>query len=268
MRRILVVCFLLPCLATAQIDTLYVKQWDVVRVLDGTAYTLTSPARWKGKDFIKVGAVAVGTVAISLLDQPVREFWDGKESKLLNNLERIGNHYGKPSTAVAITSGFYVTGLLLKNEWAKETGLILASGLGSSTVVQTFFKNAIGRARPNLDAGNYHADPFNRDSPYHSLPSGHTTVAFVTSLILARQVNPIPVKIVFYSLATLTAGGRMYKDVHWVSDIAFGGAIAWFCADAAIKRIETNRFRKVIRQNPISVKLYPFPGGLSLRATL
>jgi membrane-associated phospholipid phosphatase len=205
---------------------------------------------------------------MTFLDEPMRDFWRGKHSKLLNNFERVGNHYGKPYSAVAITSGFYFTGLLLKNEWAKETGLMLASGLGSSTVVQTFFKNAIGRARPNLDIGNYEADPFNTDSPYHSLPSGHTTVAFTTSLILARQVKPIPLKIFFYSMATLTAASRMYLDVHWVSDIAFGGAIAWFCADAAMKRIEANRFRPVIRQKAVIVKMYPYPGGLSLRATL
>jgi membrane-associated phospholipid phosphatase len=268
MRRFWVVCFFLPYLASAQIDTVYVNQWDAVRVVDAATFTLTSPARWKGKDFAKVGAVVVGTAAISLLDEPMRDFWRGRNSQVLDKFERIGNHYGKPYSAVAITSGFYLTGLVLKNEWAKETGLMLASGLGSSTVVQTFFKNAIGRARPNLNIGNYEADPFNSDSPYHSLPSGHTTVAFTTSLILARQVEPIPVKIFFYSLATLTAASRMYLDVHWFSDLAFGGAIAWFCADAAVKRIEANRFRPVIRQKPINVKVYPYPGGLSFRAML
>lgn len=269
MRNFWVACFFLPCSAFAQIDTVYVKQWDVIRVVDGAAHTLTSPARWKGKDFLKAGAVVAGTAAITFLDEPVRKFFQGKESKVLDRFERVGNHYGKPYSAVAVTGGFYFTGLLLKNEWAKETGLMLASGLGSSTVVQTFFKNAIGRARPNLNIGNYEADPFNTDSPYHSLPSGHTTVAFTTSLILARQVEPVPIKIFFYSLATLTAASRMYLDVHWISDIAFGGAIAWFCADAAVKRIEANRFRPVVRQkNQISVKVYPFPGGVSLRATL
>ncbi|HEY0653207.1 MAG TPA: phosphatase PAP2 family protein [Chryseosolibacter sp.] len=268
MRSFLVVCFVMPLLANAQVDTIYVKQWDVVRVVDATAFTLTSPARWTGRDFIKAGAVIAGTAAISFLDEPVRDFWRGKKSTVLDKFERMGNHYGKPYSAVAVTGGFYLAGLILKNEWAKETGLILASGLGSSTVVQTFFKNAIGRARPNLNIGNYEADPFNTDSPYHSLPSGHTTVAFTTSLILARQVEQVPIKIFFYSLATLTAASRMYLDVHWVSDIAFGGAIAWFCADAAMKRIEANRFRPVARQTGIIVKMYPYPGGLSLRATL
>jgi membrane-associated phospholipid phosphatase len=269
MRRFVVAFFLLPYLASAQIDTVYVKQWDVFRVADAAAFTLTSPTRWKSRDFFKAGVVVAGTAAITLLDEPMRDFWRGKNSRALDNFERIGNHYGKPYSAVAITSGFYLTGILIKSNWAKETGLMLASGLGSSTVVQTFFKNAIGRARPNLNVGNYEADPFNTDSPYHSMPSGHTTVAFTTSLILARQVKPIPVKIFFYSLATLTAASRMYLDVHWASDIAFGGAVAWFCADAAVKRIEANRFRPLLHQRKaVIVKMYPYPGGLTLRATM
>jgi membrane-associated phospholipid phosphatase len=269
MRRFWVVCFFIPCLTFAQVDTVYVKQWDVIRAVDAGAYTLTSPARWKGRDFLVAGGLLAGTAAMTFLDEPVRDFWSGKQTKVLDRFERIGNHYGKPYSAVAITSGFYFTGLIFKNEWARETGLMLASGLGSSTVVQTFFKNAIGRARPNLDVGNYEVDPFNTDSPWHSAPSGHTTVAFTTSIILARQVEPIPLKIFFYSLATLTATSRMYLDVHWVSDIAFGGVIAWACADAAMKRIEANRFRTVVRQKGgVIVKVYPFPGGMSLRATL
>lgn len=268
MRRFWVACLFLPCVVIAQVDTVHVQRWDPLRVVDGAVYTLTAPARWKGKDFVKAGAVVVGTAAISLLDEPVRKFWSGKKSDLLDEFQRVGNHYGKPYSAVAVTSGFYFTGLLFKNEWARETGLMLASGLGSSTIVQTFFKNAIGRARPNLNIGNYETDPFNPDSPYHSLPSGHTTVAFTTSLILAKQVEPVALKIFFYSMATMTAASRMYLDVHWISDIAFGGAIAWFCADTAVTRIAANKFRPVLRQQAVIVKLYPYPGGLSLRATL
>ncbi len=86
---------------------------------------------------------------------------------------------------------------------------------------------------------------------------------------MARQVKYVPVKILFYSLATVTGASRMYSDAHWVSDVAFGGAIAWFCADAAIKRLQTNRFRTVVRQKQkVSWKVYPYPGGLTLCAGL
>jgi membrane-associated phospholipid phosphatase len=185
----------------------------------------------------------------------------------MDGFERIGHHYGKPYSAVAVTGGFYLAGVILKNEWAKETGLMLATGLTTSTVVQTLLKNGLGRARPVTGMDNYEMEPFSTASEYHSLPSGHTTVAFTMSLILARQVKHVPIKIFFYSIAGITAMSRMYNDAHWISDVALGGTIAWFCADAAVKRLQANRFRPMTRANRFSVKLYPYPGGLSLRAT-
>jgi membrane-associated phospholipid phosphatase len=269
MKFLLFVLLAFPFATNAQIDTVYVKQKDIVRGFDVVLHTFTSPARWKGKDWVTIGSVVAGTAALTLADEPVRNMLKGRNSDFLNGFERVGYHYGKPYCAMAITGGFYLTGVILKNEWAKETGLMLASSLATSTILQTFFKNAVGRARPGKELGNYSAEPFSPEASFHSFPSGHTTVALTTSLVLARQVKSVPLKIFFYSLGTVTAASRLYSDQHWISDLALGGAIAWFCADAAIRRVEANRFRSVIRQNKsLSVKLYPYPGGLSLKVHL
>ena len=268
MNRYLIVFFVVTFAAHGQSDTVYVRQSHMVRGLDAIGYTFSAPTRWKAKDWTTLGGVVALTAAVTLADEPVRDFWQGKQNGFLDHFEKVGNKYGKPYSAIGITGGFYLAGVIFQDEWAKETGLMLASAHASSTVIQTFLKNAIGRARPNLGIGNYEALPFASGSPNHSFPSGHTTVAFTTSLVLARQVKPVPLKIVFYSLATLTAASRMYLDVHWISDVTFGGAIAWFCADAAMKRIEANSFRPILRERAIKLKLYPYPGGLSLRAQL
>ena len=267
MRKLWVALLLLPVLANAQLDSVMLKRADMIRGVDGVLYTFSSPARWKGKDWVKLGGVAATCAAITLLDEPVRNFWSKQDSKFMDGFERVGYHYGKPYSALAITGGFYLTGVIFKNEWAKETGLMLATSLTTSTVIQTFFKNALGRARPSVGVGNYETEPFSDQVAFHSMPSGHTTVAFTTSLILARQVNSVPIKIVFYSLAACTAVSRLYADAHWISDIAFGGTIAWFCADAAIQRLTENKWRRTTRDHVLSMKLYPYPGGLSLRAT-
>jgi membrane-associated phospholipid phosphatase len=253
--------------AEAQIDTVYVKRMDIVRGLDAMGYTFSSPARWKGKDWVKVGGVVVGTAALTLLDEPIERFLDGKQSDFLDGVERIGYHYGKPYTALGVTGGFYLAGIVLKNEWAKETGLMLASSLATSNIISAMFKSAVGRARPITGLDRYELEPFSDSPSHHSMPSGHTTVAFTISIVLARQVDSIPLKIVFYSLGGITAASRMYMDAHWFSDVAFGGTIAWLCADAAFKRLTENKWRPIVRQNAIAMKLYPYPGGLSLRAT-
>jgi membrane-associated phospholipid phosphatase len=263
------IIFAMPLLASAQTDTVYVKQSDILRGADAVIHTFTSPTRWKGKDWITLGGVVAGSAALTFLDDPVRDFLKGKDCNFLDGFERVGYHYGKPYSAFVVTGGFYLSGIILKNAWAKETGLMLASGLTTSTVIQSFFKTAVGRARPSVGIGNWRAEPFSAETSFHSMPSGHTTVALTMSLILARQVKPVPLKIVFYSLGTITAASRLYSDAHWFSDLAFGGAIAWFCADAAVRRIEANRFRKMIHyRKTIAWKLYPYPGGISLQGRL
>ncbi len=268
MKKFLISFFIaIPQLLPAQIDTVYVKRWDVVRGVDGVAYTFSAPARWRGKDWVKLGGVLAGTAAISLLDQPVQKFFKRNQSEFMDGFERVGYHYGKAYSGVTITGGLYIFGVVTKNDWAKETGLMIATGLTTSCILTGFMKNTLGRARPSAEVGNYDMEPFSQAVAYHSLPSGHASTAFTISMVMARQVKPLGVKILFYSLAGCTAVSRLYADAHWTSDVALGGTLAWFCADAAVKRLQINRFRKVIRQDPVIVKFYPYPGGLTLRAS-
>lgn len=268
MKRLGILFLVLPILAQAQVDTIRVRQWSAIRGIDGVVFTLTSPVRWKGNDWMKAGGVVAGTAALTLLDEPIRNLFQGKRSPFFDGIQRVVNPYGKPYGAISIMSGMYLYGAIFEDEWAKDTGLMLFTALSSSTVVQTLFKNAVGRARPNEEFGNYELVPFSPATAFHSLPSGHTTVAFTVSMVMARQVRSKPLKIVFYSMASLTAVSRLYLDVHWFSDLAFGGTIAWFCADAAIKRLEANRHVPIIRKRKMAWKVYPFPGGLTLRAKL
>ena len=139
MKYLWVVLIILPGFAIGQVDSIRIQRWDVVRGIDGVAYTFSSPVRWKAKDWITLGSVGAATAAITLLDEPVRDFFQSHDSEFLDGFERVGYHYGKPYAAVGISSGVYLVGLIFKNDWAQETGLMLATGLTTSTIVQTFF---------------------------------------------------------------------------------------------------------------------------------
>lgn len=270
MQRIVIVVFFVSCFsAHAQVDTTYVRRMDIVRSMDAVGYTFAAPARWKGKDWLKIGGVVVGTAALTLLDEPIKDLMTSERNDFLDGVERVGYHYGKPYTAIGLSGGLYLVGVVAKNEWARETGLMMGSALGTSNLITTFFKNAVGRARPITGSHNYEIEPFSEYASHHSLPSGHATVAFTVSTVLAKQVKSVPLKITFYSLAVITAASRMYTDAHWLSDVTFGSTIAWFCADAAVKRLRVNKWKPVTRlNNNVIVKLYPYPGGLTLRAVL
>lgn len=226
-------------------------------------HTLSSPVRWSGKDWLKLGGVAAGVGLVSLADKKNQQFWLGESSSIWDGIERVGWYYGKPQMAVIISSGFYLTGLAAKNEWVRETGLILGSSFFTTAVLQTVFKPLIGRARPRTGVGNYAFDPLKNNAAYHSFPSGHMSVASSISFVLAKRINHPVAKIGFYSLAGTTLISRMYSDSHWLSDMVMGGVITWFSTEAVIKRIEGKKILNRVNKK-ISWEVNPYPGGLSL----
>lgn len=69
-----------------------------------------------------------------------------------------------------------------------------------------------------------------------------------------------------YGLAASTAVCRLYSDAHWISDVAFGGTVAWLCADVALKRLAENKYRYV-GDKQFQCKIYPQISGLTIRGT-
>jgi membrane-associated phospholipid phosphatase len=261
-RSVVFVLFLMPFFTSAQYDS--AKRMDVMRFADGVLNTYTAPVRWKGKDWLKFSAVAASTAVLTLADQPVRSFWVNQDSPILDHLNEVGYHYGKPYSAFLFSGGFYAAGLVLQNTWAKETGLALGTSLLAAGLLEMGLKPLVGRARPGQELGNYKLSFLNEAAGYHSFPSGHASMAFTISFVLAKRTENIPLRIFFYSLAGSTAVCRLYSDAHWISDVAFGGVIAWYCSEAAIARLAANRLRK--RGKNTEWNLTPYPGGITLRA--
>lgn len=241
------------------------KNSDVLRFTDAIVNTTMRPVQWKGRDWVKVSAILAGTAVLTLADQPIRSFWINKRSDFLDGVNEVGYHYGKPYSAIISSGAFYLTGVLLKNDWSKETGLTLGAGFLTSSLLEATLKPLVGRARPVNGEGNYDITFFNKEPGFHSFPSGHASTAFTISFIMARRVKSVPLKILFYSLAASTVVCRLYSDAHWTSDIAFGSTIAWFCSDAAINRLGENRLKGTPRKFLWSVS--PSSNGLSVKAT-
>lgn len=262
---ILMVTFLfLPIGLQAQIPE-QTRRSDVLRFADAMVHTTTSPVRWKGKDWLKLGGVIAGTAALTIADAPMRNFWLQRSSGFLEGINEVGYHYGKPYSAVIPAGAFYLTGLVFSNEWSRETGMALATAFFTSTILEGTLKPLAGRARPITGESNYTFTFYNEEPGFHSFPSSHASTAFTISFILARRVKSVPLKILFYSLAASTVICRLYSDAHWTSDIVFGSTIAWFCSDAALRRLAENRFRGGIPRKFLW-SVAPAAGGLTVRA--
>jgi membrane-associated phospholipid phosphatase len=263
LKRVLFVLMLIPGLASAQYDS--AKSADVIRFADGVIQTYASPLRWKKKNWLEFGAVMGVTAGLTLLDKPVRNLWSHQQSETLDEINNVGYHYGKPYTGFAITAGLYSAGLFIKNPWARETALMLGTSLVTSGLLEMGLKPLIGRARPQQEQGNYDLTILNKEAGFHSFPSGHASMAYTISFVLAKRVNSVPLKIAFYSLAGATTVCRLYSDAHWLSDVAFGGVLGWYCSEAVINRLNKKHHRNPSRKTKWNVS--PYATGLTLRAT-
>lgn len=87
-RIFLIIPYLTLCIcltSTQQLKTEidYVKKpqtiWQMAKydtryTLKSVGYAFTKRLHWKGKDFAKFGILLVGTTALSLADEPIRDF--------------------------------------------------------------------------------------------------------------------------------------------------------------------------------------------------
>ncbi len=238
--------------------------YDAVRFVDAVGYTLSQPVRWKKKNVLQFAGVIAGAVLVSTIDEPFNNFWQRQNSPILDGIERVGFHYGKPYSATFFTSSFYLSGLLFKNEWSREMGIRLGVVLLTAGGIQSFLKTAVGRARPGTEVGAYTFKPFDKTAAYHSFPSGHTAVAWAISMTVAKYTKSVPVKILFYSLAGTTVIARLYTGAHWLSDVTFGGALTWFCSDVAFDRLIKNKFKPKKEGSLTSWTIVPTPRGFSM----
>jgi membrane-associated phospholipid phosphatase len=235
MRKLIVVMFVIPFVAIAQPDTL--RRTDFGRGLDGILTTYPSPVRWKGKDWLKLGGIITATAIISFADESVRDYWRGVDhNRFLDGINDVGDYYGRTYSGMIFSGAIYLHGVLFKNSWSRETGLMLGTSWFTADILQTGIKYAVGRARPRLEFGQYHFKSFGGER-YRSFASGHMTTAFTLSYVMARQSEKTVVKVFFYSLAGATAFCRLYSDQHWISDVLFGGVIAYYCSESVMNRL-------------------------------
>lgn len=115
---------------------------------------------------------------------------------------------------------------LLYDSWARA--MILTSAMFIQATVVSVCKRLSSVDRPPQIASHV----FMYTGSY---PSGHSAASLSFALLVPTVIKPyvpLPVTIVIavylFAVALLTAYGRLYLDVHWLSDI-FGG---WFLSMA------------------------------------
>ncbi|MEQ8624251.1 MAG: phosphatase PAP2 family protein [Vicingaceae bacterium] len=227
---------------------------DVVDIAKSIPYVYSRPLHWKKKNWIQFGSVILATSTVAIFDERINSYFERNQTSFQSQLSSVGDFLGQPEYQGPAVIALWGVGVAIKNPWMRETGSMLAASMATSGILQTILKESVGRARPSFGKGSTEFKPFGGRS-YHSFPSGHTMLALSTSWILARQVNYLPLKIVFYSITPLVGWSRLYDNAHWASDIVLGSAIGIGCAEAAIQY-----FKKLKKHNKTS-SLIIVPNG-------
>ena len=179
----------------------------------------TSPSRLRWADGTWLFPLAAVTGGFFATDRSVPPALSS-DPKKLNRYSSFSN-YGVYSL-VGAGGGLYLWSKLSHDDHQRETGLLAGEAAINSFAVDTTFKYAFGRQRPN--EGNGHGNFFQHGV---SFPSDHSAVAWSIASVIAHEYPSPFTKFAVYGLATAVSASRVMGKQHFPSDVVVGGAIGW-----------------------------------------
>ncbi|MFH0988804.1 MAG: phosphatase PAP2 family protein [bacterium] len=226
------------------------------------SYT-TSPLRASTTDWLEFSGVAGIIVASSLLDQTVHERVRSAGGDGFNgNVWDLPTLYGTLGTGASLSFGTYATGLLTSNDELRVTGAMMGESVLLAGATTWIVKYVAGRSRPFMNQGAGEFSVFQSSYNRQSFPSGHTTIAFALSTVLAERIDTPLARFSLYSLAALTGCARMVNNQHWFSDV-LGGAAIGTAAALFVLHNSTGQKNSTPR-NDTGIFIYPSLNGVSL----
>jgi hypothetical protein len=186
----------------------------------------TYPLRMSGREWLYAGGIAVGTYGLMHLDQTMKDAIGRETIKTLNgDFWDIPTYYGYIQYANLAALSTYTVGLVSGEDEVRKVGRMLFQSLSYSGITVMFFRTLLGRERPYSGKGPWVFTGLSFDNAVQSFPSGHCTVAFSFSTVLAEYFDTVWSRVFFYGFASLTAYARILNNQHWFSDIVFGSLI-------------------------------------------
>ncbi len=207
-----------------------------------------APVHFEKEDWLRTISVVSITSTSFLIDNEIRSFALNNQGTIGNTLFKIDDVYHIEFMAASIAA-LYIYGISSKDTDVRNLGLRLAEGTVYSGTITLLGKFALGRGRPSKYEDNTNFCPFSSEWEQMSLPSGHTTLSFAYSTIMASAYNNFLWKFSWFSLAALVGTARIYNNEHWFSDVLLGGAIGYFVGEF-VNNHHTNN--KETTLNPIN----------------
>jgi hypothetical protein len=187
----------------------------------------SAPAHFDKDDILNLSGTLVLTGGAFFVDEEIKDFSQSNKSSFLDGLFEIDRYYHWESMVISI-AGIYTYGLAADERDVRNLAVQLSESMVFSSLINLTTKFIAGRARPYTEIGNTDFMPFNFTWEHSSIPSGHTTLSFAYSTVIADVYNNFLWKLGWYSAAVLVGAARIYHNAHWFSDTILGAAIGYF----------------------------------------
>jgi membrane-associated phospholipid phosphatase len=230
------------------------NRYNISQFAHETLDYVKQPSQWRARDWLKLGAITVGTVLVMPVDQPIRDAVLRDQGRYYHSVPiEAGRVWGEWYTPTILAGAFGLHGWLAHNASSNKISFELVQAVVYSEAITQTLKIAFGRARPYENKGTFSFHPFNiSDFGFHSLPGGHNTNGWATSTVLSRNVHSKVLKIMAYVPAAFTFVSRVYQDQHWTSDDFLGATIGCVVGSWVV-----NRHAK--KESTVTVSsIYPF----------
>lgn len=190
--------------------------------------------------FWALGSAIVGGAGSGLggLDETVAEWMVGRRTETLNPVSNIASGFSDTATVVVALAVLAVGFLMVWRHWGEAMLLLTALGLEVSSFVTVSY--LVGRDRPDV----VKLDPA---PPTSSFPSGHVAAAValyggVAYVVFKHTERPV-VRALAAAVAVLApvavALSRMYRGMHYLTDVIAGAALGGLCLVLAIAVVRT-----------------------------
>ena len=198
-----------------------------IGLLRDGAYIMTAPLRPTKKGLLITFATLGAGAAIMGFDRHISNSVQHSKHRGLKKIfkgldEDEGiERFGRSSGVMMTCAAFYGGGILTHSPKAKRVAFIGVEAWLYNDTVSKLFKAGLGRARPGA------RDPYDFDSfsGKSSLPSGHTSTAFCLATVISSEYKSGLVATAAYGTATMVGFSRLYRDVHWASDVVVSAVL-------------------------------------------
>jgi len=193
--------------------------------IDGASF-VTYPLGMNKNQWLTTAGIGLGTYLLVRNDDYIQERIGRRNlPELETGVWGFAEEYGVIQYAELAGVVTYTFGYLTKNDDARILGRMIVQSLTYSGLTAMFVRMIAGRKRPPFSNNHLDFTGFETNNSFQSFPSGHTTVAFAFSTVLAEYFDTPWSRIGFYGMAGLSAAERLLNDEHWFSDVTLGALL-------------------------------------------